>query len=144
MNWEKLRRQLRREAREYLADLRNFRDALRYVEGWLTLGLLLAVIIMMVIWFITALGFDRLNSLVGSLSVWRPRICRPLTDFNALALILDSLVMVLLAIISIGEMMRLLDRKRWGEAPNYRAVAAPAFFMLIAAIVGIIYMRIIC
>lgn len=144
MNWTRLRQQLRREVREYLADLRHFKEALRHLEGWLTLGLFLAVIAMMVVWFITGLGFDRLNSLVGSFSVWRPRICRPLTDFNAMVLVLDSLVMVLLATMSIGEMMHLLDRKRWGEAPNYRAVALPAFFMLIASIAGIIYMRIIC
>lgn len=144
MNWVKLRRQLRREAQEYLADLRDFRESLRHLEGWLTLCLLLAVIFMVTVWFITGLGFDRLNSLTGELGAWRPRICRPLDDFNAVTLVIDSLVMMLLAVVTIGEMMRLLDRKRSGRPANYRAVAIPAFFMLLAAIAGIIYMRMIC
>ncbi|QDX81542.1 hypothetical protein B9N43_09960 [Denitratisoma sp. DHT3] len=144
MNWQKLRRQLRREAREYLADLHDIREGLRHLEGWLTLCLLIAVMFMVAVWFVTGLGFDRLNSLTGALGAWRPRICRPLDDFNAVALVIDSLVMMLLAIVTIGEMMRLLDRKRSSLPANYRTVAIPAFFMLLAAIAGIVYMRMIC
>lgn len=144
MNREKLGRRLRRELDEYLADLRAFREGLRHLEGWLTLCLLVAVAFMMAVWFVTGLGFDRLNSLTGELGAWRPRICRPLDDFNAVALIIDSLLMLLLAIVTIGEMMRLLDRKRTGQPAQYPAVAIPAFLMLLAAIAGIIYMRMIC
>jgi hypothetical protein len=144
MNWEKLRRQLRREAREYLADLHNFREGLRHLEGWLTLGLVLAVVFMVVVWFITSLGFDRLNSMAGSFGAWRPRICRPLENTSALIMVIDSIIMMLLAVVAVGEMMRLLDRKRTGRPADYRAVAVPSFLMLIAALAGIIYMRMIC
>lgn len=144
MNWEKFRKQLRRELHEYLADLRTWRDALQRIEGWITLALILAVIAMSAVWFITGLGFDRLNSLAGSFNVWRPRMCRPLDDIPALIIVLDAMTMVLLAVMTLGEMMRLLDRVNKGLPSRPRHVAWPAGFMLLASIVGIAYMRAIC
>lgn len=144
MDWDSFRKQLRREVSEYLADLRNFRDALRHVEGWITLGLVLAVVFMLVVWFIVGLGFDRLSAVAGALGVSRSRVCTPLNDVNALVIILDATAMVLLAVLALGEMMRLLDRVRRGLPQEPRKVAIPAFFMLLLGGAGILFMRAIC
>jgi formate hydrogenlyase subunit 3/multisubunit Na+/H+ antiporter MnhD subunit len=141
---ESLRERLRREAREYLADLRQFADALRRVEGWVTLGLLVLVGIISIEWFITGLGFDRLNPIAGTFGVWRPRLCRPMDDIPALIVIIDATAMVLLSVMTLGEMMRLLDRVRQGLPKRPREVALPAVAMLIVSVAGIVYMRFIC
>jgi hypothetical protein len=144
MNWESFKKQLRREVSEYLADLRNIRDALRHVEGWITLALVLAVIFMMAVWFIVGLGFDRLAFVAGALGVSRSRVCMPLSDINAMIIIMDAMAMGLLAVMALGEMMRLLDRVRKGLPSEPRKVAVPSFFMLLVGIGGIIFMRAIC
>lgn len=45
MRRETLREQLRREAREYLADLRELRDDLKSAEGWIALALTVAAVV---------------------------------------------------------------------------------------------------
>lgn len=144
LDWEKLERRLRQEAREYLADLHNFAQALRRVEGWVTLGLILAVAFMVVVWFITGLGFDRLNQVVSALGQSRGRVCRPLTDFAALVIILDAVTLAMLAVMALGEMMQLLDRIKRGLPKRPRMVAIPAMLMLVTGIAGIAYMRYVC
>ncbi|HEX5393028.1 MAG TPA: hypothetical protein VFW68_07100 [Rhodocyclaceae bacterium] len=144
MNWESFRKQLRRELREYSADFRNIGDALQRIEGWITLALILAVIAMSVVWFITGLGFDRLNSMAGAFNVWRPRLCKPLDDIPAMIIVLDAMVMGLLAVVSLGEMMRLLDRVNKGLPAQPRQVAWPAALLLVVCVAGIVYMRAIC
>ncbi|HEX8986507.1 MAG TPA: hypothetical protein VF816_00985 [Rhodocyclaceae bacterium] len=144
MNWEKLRRELRREASEYLADLRNFAVALKRAEGWFTLALLLAVIFMVAVWFVTGLSFDRLNQVVSALGQPRGHVCRPLQDFDALVIILDAMVMILLAIMALGEMMQLLNRIQRRQPREPRKVMVPAAVMLVTGIAGIAYMRHVC
>lgn len=144
INWGGIGRQLAREAREYLADVRAIVESLRRIEGWITLGLILAVIFMVVVWFITGLGFDRLNDIATSFRVWRPVHCKVLTDMNAIVIVLDALAMGMLALMALGEMMSLLDRTRRGLPQEPRRVAIPAFFMLLVGIAGIAYMRYIC
>ena len=144
MDWDKLQRRLAQEAHEYLADLRHFAEALKRIEGWVTLGLVLGVLFMLVVWFITALGFDRLNMAIAALGQSHGRICRPIGDFSALVIAIDALVMTLLALLALGEMMRLLDRIHQGLPKKPRQVAVPAALMLLVGTAGIIYMRIIC
>jgi hypothetical protein len=144
LDWDKLERRLRQEAREYLADLRNFAQALHRIEGWVTLGLILAVAFMVVVWFITGLGFDRLNQVVSALGQSRGRICRPLTDFAALVIILDAVTLAMLAVLTLGEMMQLLNRINRGLPKRPRMVAIPAILMLVVGIAGIAYMRYVC
>lgn len=144
MRRETLGRRLRREAYEYMADLRNFAEALKRAEGWFTLGLLLMVLFMMAVWFITGLGFDRLNQVVSELGQPRGRMCRTVGDIDALILILNAMLLFMLAILSLGEMMRLLDRARRGQPKEPRKVAAPAALMLVVGVAGIAYMRYIC
>jgi len=144
IDWNKLEARLRHEASEYLADLRNFGEALKRTEGWVTLGLILAVIFMVVVWFITGLGFDRLNTVISALGQSHGRICRPLTDFSALVVVIDAVVMGMLAIVTLGEMMQLLNRVNKGLPKRPGQVAIPAAMMLVVGIGGIIYMRAIC
>lgn len=144
LDWDKLERRLRQEAREYFADLRNFREALKRTEGWVTLGLILAVIFMLVVWFITGMGFDRLNAVIAALGQSRGRVCRPLSDFSALIIVIDAVAMTLLAVLTLGEMMRLLNRMNKGLPKQPRLVAVPAALMLVVGIAGIVYMRAIC
>ncbi len=141
---ETLGEQLRREAHEYMADLRAFAESLKRAEGWFTLGLILAVIFMLVVWFITGLGFDRLNDAVSGLGAPRSRVCRTLNDFDAMILVIDAIALVLLSVMSVGEMMRLLNRMQSGLPKEPRQVAVPAFAMLIVGTAGIVYMRYIC
>lgn len=144
MDMEKLRRRLRQEAYEYLADVRNFTEALKRAEGWFTLGLVLAVLFMLAVWFITGLGFDRLNMVVSSLGQSRGRICRPLSDFSAMIIIIDAVTMTMLAFLALGEMMLLLDRVRKSLPRDLRKVSIPTAYMLATGIAGIVYMRAIC
>lgn len=144
MNWSRLRQQLRREGYEYLADLRNFAAALQRAEGWFTLALVLGVILMVAVWFIHGMGFDRLNQAVGELGKPRGRVCRQLGDLNALIIILDAVVMVLFAVLALGEMMRLLDRVQRAQPKEPRKVWVPAALMLAVGIAGIVFMRFIC
>ena len=144
MDWEKLRRRLAQEAYEYLADLRNIGEALKRAEGWFTLALVLAVIFMLVVWFITGLGFDRLNQVITALGQSHGKICRPLNDFSAMVIVIDAVTMTMLAVLALGEMMRLLDRVRQGLPKEPRKVAVPAALMLVIGTAGIVYMRIIC
>jgi uncharacterized membrane protein YidH (DUF202 family) len=144
MDIEQLQRRLAQEAREYLADLRNMAEALKRAEGWFTLGLVLAVVFMIAVWFITGLGFDRLNLAISALGESHGRMCRPLEDLQAMIIIIDAVTMTLLAVLALGEMMRLLDRIRRGIPKEPRRVAVPAALMLAVGIAGIIYMRVIC
>ena len=139
-----LRERLAQEAYEYLADLRNFAAALKRAEGWFTLGLVLAVIFMLAVWFINALGFDRLNLVISALGQSRARMCKPLSDFAAMVIIIDAVTIVMLAVLALGEMMRLLDRTRQGLPRQPRKVALPSAMMLAVGSAGIIYMRAIC
>lgn len=144
MNRKNIREQLRREVSEYLADFRMFGEALQRVEGWIALGLILAVVAVFAVWFVSGLGFDRLNSVAGSFNIWRPRFCRPLGDFSALIFVVMGVVMTFLAMMTLGEMMTLLDRVTRQRPAQAQHVAWPAGFMLIIAVIGFIYADTLC
>jgi|GEM_PF-1002915 len=145
MNWDSLKKQLAREAREYLADLRNWMESLKRAEGVATLALIVAVVIMLVVYFKTALGFDNLGSIYKRLGASNlPDSCMPLDDTQAFIFILNAVVMVLLTVLSLGEMMQLLDRVRDQLPPEPRKVAMPVALMLVMGISGIIAMKSWC
>ncbi len=142
LDLEKLGRQLRREWRDYLADFRDIVEALRHVEGWITLGLIFGVLIVIALWFNTGLGFDQVT-LVGSFRL-SGRTCNPVSNVAGVLLFIDAFMMFFLGIMAIGEMLLLLDRVRKGQAPQPRQVALLAIGMLVVGIAGIAYMRAIC
>jgi cytochrome bd-type quinol oxidase subunit 1 len=139
---EKLGQQLRNEWRDYMADFRDIIDALRHVEGWVTLGLVLGVIAVIAVWFITGLGFDQVT-LVGSFRL-SGRTCNPVNNVNGVLLFIDAFMMFFLGIMAIGEMLLLLDRVRKGDPSQPRQVAILAISMLVVGVFGIVYMRAIC
>ncbi|HEX5393000.1 MAG TPA: hypothetical protein VFW68_06960 [Rhodocyclaceae bacterium] len=144
MSSENLRQQLRREVSEYLADLRMFGEALQRIEGWIALGVVLAVMAVFAVWFVSGLGFDHLNSLAGSFRIWRPRFCRPLGDFSALVFVLIAIALIFLSAMALGEMMCLLDRVKRKRPAQAQYVAWPVAFMLIIAVAGIVYANSVC
>lgn len=144
MKRKNTREQLRREMSEYLADFRMFGEELQRVEGWIALGLILAVMAVFAVWFFSGLGFDRLNSLSGSFNMWRPRFCRPLGDVSALIFVVMGVVMTFLAVMALGEMMSLLDRVKRQRPALAQHVAWPVVFMLIISVIGFIYADTIC
>lgn len=142
LDMEKLRRQLRREWRDYMADFRDIVEALHHAEGWITLGLVLAVIGVVAVWFITGLGFDQVT-LVGSFRL-TGRTCNPVSNFSGVLLFIDAVMMFFLGIMAIGEMLLVLERLRKGRPAQPRQVAILAISMLIVGVAGIVYMRAIC
>ena len=144
MDRMRLLRRLRQEVAEYLADLRALGDALRSTEGRVAVALVLAEIAVVVFWFVTTLGFDRLNGVAGSVGVWRPRLCRALENFPALMLILDALVVVMFGVMAVGEMMVLFDNARRKLPTRPRNVVIPTVLMFVSGIGGVIYMRYVC
>jgi hypothetical protein len=145
MDWPEIRRQVSRQAQQYADDFRNLWEALQHVEGWTGLLLILAAIFVVAEWFITGLGFDRLNGVVGFLGgAWRPRMCRPMSNGAGVFVILDAVVMAFCAAIAIGEMLLLRERIRKRRPVNSRAVVTASLSMLISGITGIVFMRSIC
>ncbi|GAB2181042.1 hypothetical protein DLREEDagrD3_12650 [Denitratisoma sp. agr-D3] len=144
MAWdpEKFRRWFRNELRDYLADVRDIIDALRHAEGWVALGLILAVLSVVAVWFITGLGFGGIN-VEGSLNLGS-RHCRPISNFSGVVMFVDVVMMFLFGIMAIGEMLQVLERLRLGDPPQHRWVVLLTLGMLVSGVAGIVYMRIIC
>lgn len=145
MNWEKFRRQLASEARDYLADLRDIRDSLKYVEGWIALGLVAAAVLMVIAWGLVTLGFNPANEHVASF-MYRLglRSCRPISNFNGVIVIVDTLLLVFLTTTTLGSVINQMDRVKRGLPRNPRELIFYACLMLVVGVGGIIYMRWIC
>jgi hypothetical protein len=144
MNRKNTREQLRLEMSQYLADFRMFGEALRRIEGWGALALILAVMTVFAVWFVTGFGFDHLNSVAGTFKIWRPRLCRPPSDLSAFILVLHAVAVTILALMALGEMMCLLDRvkRKLPTHPSY--VVWPVVLMVIFSIAGFLYAGTIC
>ena len=145
MNWEKFRIQLAREARDYLADLRDFRESLRYLEGWIALGLVLAAILMVVAWGFVTMGFNPPNEHIGAiLYKFGLRACRPISNFSGVIVILDTFLLVFLTTITLGSVINQMDRVKRGRPRSPRELIVFASLMMVVGIGGIGYMRWIC
>jgi uncharacterized membrane protein YidH (DUF202 family) len=138
------RRQLAREIREYAADLRDMLASLRSVEGAVALILILVIVGLAVGWFILGLGFDRLLSVAAQLGATRTRACHDVDDAQGVFLVIGGIVFCLLAVLAIGEMMRLIDRVRRGEPARPRTVLYPTLGMLLVGLAGMWMMRVWC
>lgn len=136
--------QLAREAREYLADLRDLFASLRTAEGIVALVLILIIVGLAAAWFLLGLGFDRLLTVASSLGVSRPNMCREVDDLQGVTMVIGGMAFFLLAALAIGEMMRLVERARHNEPLRPRSVLIPAFAMLIVGIFGLMAMRVWC
>jgi uncharacterized membrane protein YidH (DUF202 family) len=139
-----LRRQLAYEVHEYFADLRDMFSSLKSVEGMVALFLIIVVIGLAVGWFILGLGFDRLLSVASALGVSRPHVCRDVDDVHGVFLVIGGVVFLLLAVLAMGEMMRLIDRVRHGQPARPSAVLFPTLGMLFFGLAGMAMMRFWC
>lgn len=145
MNWEKLRRQLAREAQDYLADLRDIRASLQYLEGWIALGLVAATILMMIAWALVTLGFNPPNEHVARFMYkFGLHSCRPISNLNGVIVIVDTMLLVFLITITLGSVINQMDRVKRGLPRNPRELILSAALTLLVGVGGILYMRWIC
>lgn len=145
MNWNSLRRQLAREAHEYLADLRDIREGLRYLEGWIALGLVVVAILMIIGWALVTLGFNPPNEHVAEfMNKFGLRACRPISNFSGVIVIVDTMLLVFFTTITLGSVINQMDRVKRGMPRNPRELIVYASLMLLVGIGGIVYMRWIC
>lgn len=145
MDFEKLKHQLAREAREYLADLREMRDDLKHLEGWIAFGLVIACVLMTAAWLIVSLGFNPANDHISSfLYRFGLRSCRPVDNFGGVFLFVDLVMVLFLAAISLGNVFNMMRRVSQGQPREPRDLIISTSLMLVAGIGGIIYMLKIC
>lgn len=144
-NWERFQRQLAQEAREYLADLREIRDSLRYIEGWIALALVTAALLMLIAWAFVTLGFnpanDRVSGLIYQLGL---HSCRPISNLNGVIVIIDALLLVFLTVVTLGSVMNQMERVRKNQRREPRELISYASMMLVVGLGGIVYMLLIC
>ena len=145
MNFEKLKQQLRQEALGYLADLRDLRDDLKSIEGWITLGLLLTAIVIGAIWAVVSLGFNPPNDHITSM-LYRigMRPCSPVTNFNGVILFVDMILLVFLAVVTLGNALNMMRRVRQGRPREPHDLIVTTSLFLFVGIGGIIFMLVIC
>jgi hypothetical protein len=146
LNWRQLREQLASEAREYLTDLRDLRDSLRSIEGWIALGLLLASLVMLGIFAYMAMGFSpnpnaEITSFIYRIGL---RPCRELSNTSGVILFIDLFVLLFLVAVTMGCVLNMIGRVKRGEAREPRELITTASLMLVVGIGGIIYMSVIC
>ena len=144
-DWERIKRQLAREAREYMADLRDIRNGLRQVEGWIALGVVTAAILIGITWAYLSLGFNPLNEHNGwfmrKLGV---RVCKPVTNVQGVIIIIDLLLMMFMSVITLGNAIQIIMRVNRGKPREPRDLIISASIMLVAGIGGAIFMKVIC
>jgi len=145
MNLGKLKERLRWEILQYLADLRQIREDLRNLEGWIALALTLAVLAMGVVWFFVSLGFSPPNDSVASLLYrFGQRPCRPIDNFGGVIVLIDFFLLAFLAVVTLGNVFNIMQRVRTGQRRNPRPVIVSTSLMLAVGIGGIVFMRNIC
>ncbi len=145
MDWEKLKAQLAREAREYLADLRELREDLKSAEGWIAVALTVAAVVITGIWFIVSLGFNPANDHVMSfMHKFGMRTCRPIDNFSGVVMFVDFVMIIFLTVISLGNVLNMMRRVRQGLPREPRDLIVSTTLMLVAGIGGIFFMLWVC
>lgn len=145
MDWDRLKGQLAREAREYLADLRDIREGLRHYDGWIALALVVATIVMLAAWALASLGFsppnEHVNRFIYKLG---QRSCRPVDNFSGMVIFVDLFLLLFLALLSLGNVINMSRRARRGARREPRELIVTTSLMLLVGIGGIVFMRRIC
>lgn len=145
MKWKDFRRQIAAEARDYLAALRELRDNLRYLEGWITLALVVATLLMLVAWVFASLGFnppsDHVGQFMHRFGLWS---CRPISNVNGVIVIVDAMLLVFLIALTLGSVLNQMDRVKKGQPRNPGELIFLTLLMLAVGVGGIVYMRWIC
>jgi len=141
MRKETLGEQLAREAREYLADLRQLREDLRSAEGMIAVVLLVVAGLIAVAWVLVSIGFNPPNEHVTStMNRLGLRTCRPIDNFGGVVVIIDMFVVIFLTVISFGNIVRMSARVQRGLPREPRDLIISSLLMIIAGVGGIAYM----
>lgn len=142
---ETLGKRLAREARDYLADLRDIRDELRRVEGWVALGLVVVALAITAAWAVVSLGFSPPNEHVTRF-IYKlgMRPCRPVDNLGGVIIFINLFLLLFLMVISLGNVVNLIGRVKRGLPREPRDLIISTSLMLAVGIGGIIYMRRIC
>lgn len=142
---ETLGKRLAREARDYLADLRDLRDELRRVEGWVALGLVVVALAITAAWAVVSLGFSPPNEHVTRF-IYKlgMRPCRPVDNLGGVIIFINLFLLLFLMVISLGNVVNLIGRVKRGLPREPRDLIISTSLMLAVGIGGIIYMRQIC
>ena len=145
MDLEKLKQQLRREALDYLADLREIRDDLSSAEGWIAFALVIAAVIMGAAWAVVSLGFNPANDHITSM-LYRlgMRPCRPINNFSGVIIFVDMILLIFLTVVSLGNAINMMRRVREGLPREPRDLIISTSMMLVVGIGGIIFMLSVC
>lgn len=145
MRKETLGERLAREASEYLADLRELRDDLKSMEGWIAFALVILAVLMTAAWVIVSLGFNPANDHISAvLYKFGLRSCRPVDNFSGVILFIDLILVLFLSVITLGNVFNMMRRVSRGFPREPRDLIISASLMLVAGIGGIIYMLKIC
>lgn len=145
MNYEEFKRELAREAREYLADVRTILEGLRSAEGLFTLGLVVASLLITAAWALVSLGFsppnEHVTRLIYSLGL---RVCRPVSNVAGVTIFIDLFLLLFLSVVSLGNAMNVITRVRRGLPRELRDLMISSGLMLVTGIGGILFMISVC
>jgi hypothetical protein len=145
MEWEKLKAQLAREAREYLADLRDMRESLKSAEGWIALILVVTAALITAAWVVVSLGFNPPNEHISAMMYkFGMRSCQPISNVNGVILIVDMFMLIFLTAVTFGNVVRMSARVRRGLPREPRELIVSAGLMLAIGLGGIVFMLWIC
>lgn len=145
MDWKKLKIELAAEAREYLADLRDIRDGLRTIEGWIAMALVVAACAITVAWAVVSLGFSPANEhVMRALYQLGLRTCRPIENVAGVILFVNLFMLLFLTVVSFGNVLILIGRVKRHLPKEPRDLIVSTSLMLVAGIGGIAYMLWIC
>ncbi len=145
MRKERLGERLRREALEYLADLRALRDDLKSAEGWIAFALIILAGLITVVWAVVSLGYnppnDHIQSMLYKLGL---RTCRPIDNFSGVVILIDLFMLLFLTVISLGNVFNMMRRVREGHPREPRDLIISTSLMIVAGLGGILYMLWTC
>jgi hypothetical protein len=145
MDFDKLQRQLAREAREYLDDLRELRLSLRSVEGWIALTLVLSSALMAFAWAIVSMGFNPASEHVATaLRTFGLRFCRPIDNVSGVVMFINLVLMLFLTVISFGNVINMMRRVSQGLPREPRDLIISSSLLLVVGVGGILFMLYIC
>jgi hypothetical protein len=145
MKKEALGERLAREAREYLAELRELRDELKTAEGWIAFGLLILAGFMMAVWAIVSLGFSPPNDhILAFLRQLGLRTCRSIDNFSGVVIFVSLFLMMFLTVVTLGNVFNMMRRVREGLPREPRELIVSTSMMLIVGISSIVFMLWIC
>jgi hypothetical protein len=146
VKWERFKEQLSLEIQDYLADLRDFRDALRSVEGWIALVLLLVSMLLVGVFLFMSMGFSpnpnsEVTTFLFSVGL---KPCRPMDNITGVILFVNLFMLLFLVVITLGNVLNLIGRVKRGEPREPRDLIISASMLMVVGTGGIIFMTVIC